>query len=274
MAMRMHLLCILVLYVGMDAASDPLPQQVAPKTPSWAAECIAKLTACASRESSPMTSGEGSTERRMDCPAWGALHKQLLQLGGVTGDRELSRRWIRGGGMGVDTDSRLTRVSESLRVHNPQAPAVGARDERGGAGSAQGSRWSSIGGTREDSGVKSTSSRPAEGCDRWRLRGAPPPVDGEGHISADVKIIDRFQVVQLLDRGTFGTVFRAWDPKWRQFVALKVRGHFTENGCLDEGVRKCLPECCHHKEMLSPLYVYMFIRVKSVYMSMYIYTLS
>lgn len=49
-----------------------------------------------------------------------------------------------------------------------------------------------------------------------------PPVDGEGHISPDVRTIDRFQVIHLLDRGTFGTVFRAWDPKWRQYVALKV----------------------------------------------------
>ena len=57
--------------------------------------------------------------------------------------------------------------------------------------------------------------------ERWRLRVAPP-VDGEGHISSTVKRIDRFEVVQLLDRGTFGTVFRAWDPKWHQYVALKV----------------------------------------------------
>jgi hypothetical protein len=55
-----------------------------------------------------------------------------------------------------------------------------------------------------------------------QLARMPPPVDGEGHILPDVKVVDRFQIVQLLDRGTFGTVFRAWDPKWRQFVALKV----------------------------------------------------
>ena len=60
-----------------------------------------------------------------------------------------------------------------------------------------------------------------ESASRWLVRVAPP-VDGEGHITAAVKVIDRFQVVELLDRGTFGTVFRAWDPKWRQYVALKV----------------------------------------------------
>lgn len=110
-------------------------------------------------------------------------------------------------------------ISESFRPHHTVALAGSGGGNSGGGNSGGGNS----GGTREDGGYKGGKSlRPAEGGDRWRLRGAPP-VDGEGHIQPDVKVIDRFQVVQLLDRGTFGTVFRAWDPKWRQYVALKVR---------------------------------------------------
>jgi len=50
----------------------------------------------------------------------------------------------------------------------------------------------------------------------------PPPVDADGHILPNVTRIDRFEVLRMLDKGTFGTVFMAWDCKWRQNVALKV----------------------------------------------------
>ena len=95
-----------------------------------------------------------------------------------------------------------------------------------GAGGGAGAGW------------KSANSRFDDG-DGWRLRVAPP-VDDDGHISPAVKVIDRFQVVQLLDKGTFGTVFRAWDPKWRQFVALKVRTCV----CRDE---PCVCTLRHHQ---------------------------
>eukprot|EP00293_Proteomonas_sulcata_P018369 CAMPEP_0184287950 /NCGR_PEP_ID=MMETSP1049-20130417/380_1 /TAXON_ID=77928 /ORGANISM="Proteomonas sulcata, Strain CCMP704" /LENGTH=541 /DNA_ID=CAMNT_0026594089 /DNA_START=904 /DNA_END=2529 /DNA_ORIENTATION=- len=57
---------------------------------------------------------------------------------------------------------------------------------------------------------------------RSNLRLASPPVDRDGHISPNVTRVDRFEILQMIDKGTFGTVFMAWDSKWRQNIALKV----------------------------------------------------
>ncbi len=109
-------------------------------------------------------------------------------------------------------------LSESFRAHHSDACAVrapvGARGGRDSGAERGAGAQHAVSDARDGWGVRATaawrgSSLRADGSDRWRLRVAPP-VDGEGHISPDVKVIDRFQIVQLLDRGTFGTVFRAW----------------------------------------------------------------
>jgi|LauGreDrversion2_3_1035106.scaffolds.fasta_scaffold63116_1 predicted Ser/Thr protein kinase len=38
----------------------------------------------------------------------------------------------------------------------------------------------------------------------------------------DLNPINPKQVEKMLDKGTFGTVFKAWDTKHKQFVAVKV----------------------------------------------------
>ena len=47
-------------------------------------------------------------------------------------------------------------------------------------------------------------------------------VDADGHIDPSVRQIDRYENLQLIGKGTFGCVFRGWDPKHQREVALKV----------------------------------------------------
>ncbi|EKX45219.1 hypothetical protein GUITHDRAFT_139140 [Guillardia theta CCMP2712] len=42
------------------------------------------------------------------------------------------------------------------------------------------------------------------------------------HILANITSLDRFDIANLIDKGTFGTVFKAWDNKWQHYIALKV----------------------------------------------------
>lgn len=96
---------------------------------------------------------------------------------------------------------RPSGVSESFRANHPAAQAEGVGDVtgrggRGGMAQSGGVPPPGAGGRGEAGGVMSGwkgASLRAGGGERWRLRVAPP-VDGEGHISPDVRAIDRFQV--------------------------------------------------------------------------------
>mmetsp|Transcript_35064 Transcript_35064/g.109575 ORF Transcript_35064/g.109575 Transcript_35064/m.109575 type:complete len:326 (+) Transcript_35064:84-1061(+) len=58
---------------------------------------------------------------------------------------------------------------------------------------------------------------------RSRSRSRSSSCDSEGHISSRIdRITDRFLVEKQLDKGTFGAVFRAYDRKHRDVVAIKV----------------------------------------------------
>jgi len=48
------------------------------------------------------------------------------------------------------------------------------------------------------------------------------PVDADGHVDPNVHQIDRYENLQLIGKGTFGCVFKGWDPKHQHEVALKV----------------------------------------------------
>jgi serine/threonine protein kinase len=47
-------------------------------------------------------------------------------------------------------------------------------------------------------------------------------VDSDGHIDPNARKIDRYENLQLIGKGTFGSVFKGWDPKHQRQVALKV----------------------------------------------------
>jgi serine/threonine protein kinase len=49
-----------------------------------------------------------------------------------------------------------------------------------------------------------------------------PAVDADGHVDPNVHQIDRYENLQLIGKGTFGCVFKGWDPKHQREVALKV----------------------------------------------------
>ena len=151
----------------------------------------ARETSAPPRVSSATDSPRNGVRGGDTCGGWGSRHG--MQHSGREGQDGATGRW--GGGWGVRN----------------WVPPWAASAQKG---------WTGTGGRNGAAGRRGDGVA-RESASRWLVRVAPP-VDGEGHITAAVKVIDRFQVVELLDRGTFGTVFRAWDPKWRQYVALKV----------------------------------------------------
>jgi len=49
-----------------------------------------------------------------------------------------------------------------------------------------------------------------------------PTTDADGHVSPSIHQIDRYENLVTIGKGTFGSVFKGWDPKHQREVALKV----------------------------------------------------
>jgi len=81
---------------------------------------------------------------------------------------------------------------------------------------------SKIGDSRSEKGTWSSTRQPSFALGRSSVQNTPPPVDQDGHILANITSLDRFDIANLIDKGTFGTVFKAWDNKWQHYIALKV----------------------------------------------------
>jgi WD40 repeat protein len=71
-----------------------------------------------------------------------------------------------------------------------------------------------------------------------------------------VRALGRFQLVAVLGRGGFGTVYKAWDPAASRHVALKVprKGAFTEREEIERFFREARLAIDLHHEAIVPCY--------------------
>ena len=130
---------------------------------------------------------------------WGALPSDQQRAAGAwAGGRDAD---LAAGGKGTPRPSATPRGSAS---HPHRGEGFLSATPRTQSGRAEGERARGVGGRGARVGV------------------ALSAVDPDGHILPNVTRIDRFDIVRLLDKGTFGTVFEAYDNKWHHNVALKV----------------------------------------------------